>query len=183
MSLPGNTPRRPLVMSIRPMAPDDLPYVRAVWKESYKDAPTVDRMPWAMYKATVGKTIDELVGRSDVNLLGGYADNGKVIGWICYSPGRSISTVHWTHTRFKLDDDKCRRRGVMTDLILAADLGKRLAYTFRGPRRRVHHGGKDRSPDAVRHSGRGDTLDLSLVEWLRSRGVSAAFVPISEWLK
>lgn len=188
MTQPANTLAvDPPVLSLRSLAPDDHRYAAATWRESYKESsPQLLRAPWAMYKATVGKQLTELVASSQT--LGAYNDDGRVIGWIAYVPGRTISTVHWCHTRFKLEhpdghDEQCRRRGVMTLLLDAAGLGKRFAYTFRGPRRTIHHGSKDRSPDAPKNTIRGDTLDVALAESLRKRGVTAAYVAYEEWIR
>jgi hypothetical protein len=159
-------------MSIRPASPDDLAYVRSTWREGHKNSPGAERMRWPEFKATVGKQIDAVLASPGVQVLAAYADNGRVIGWLAYTPGRSVSTVHWAHTRFELDGEPCRRRGVMTALLDRAELGKRFAYTFRGARR----GGGARRP------GRGDPLDLTLAAWLRGRGVTAVYVPVEEFL-
>lgn len=160
-------------LAIRPIAPDDLRYVASSWKESHKDAPDVERLPWPVYKLTTCKQIDALLESRTVRTLAAYAGDGRIIGWIAYTPGKAISTVHWTYTRHKLGEEKCRRRGVMTMLLEAAELGQRFAYTFRGPRRN----------NGARRGGRGPSLDLELVTQLRDRGVTAVFVPLQEWLQ
>lgn len=185
-------------LAIRPLSPDDHRYAATTWRESFKESSSsLQRAPWAMYKATVGKQITGII--DTCSLLGAYAPDGRVVGWMAYSPGRSVSTVHWVTTRFTLHTpacprsqprsstdctckpEPCRRRGVMTMLFDAAELGKRIAFTHRGPRRVVHHGGKERSADAPRSSVHGPTADLAIVEWLRGRGVTAVFVPFEEW--
>jgi hypothetical protein len=159
-------PCRDLVVSIRSVKPDDLRFVGTSWKESHKDAPGPDRMPWSIYKQTTCKQIDALTDSQGTRILVAAVPDGRIAGWICYSPGKAISTVHWVYTRHKLDADKLRRRGVMTALLEAASLGKRFAYTFRGPRHR-----------------RSDTpTDERIVDWLRSRGVTAVYCPLAEWL-
>lgn len=189
MSEAANTPvsvDQPTLL-LRPLAPDDRRYAAATWRESFKESSsTLLRAPWSMYKATIGKQLGDLVTASQT--LGAYNEDGRVIGWIAYAPGRTISTVHWVHCRFKLTcpdghDEQCRRRGVMTLLLDAAELGKRFAYTHRGPRAHSHHGGKDRSLDAPKYTIRGDTLDIPIAESLRKRGVTAAFVPYEEWAR
>lgn len=160
----------PFTISIRAAIPDDIRFVVTSWKESYKDAPGVDRQPWPVYKQTACKQIDALVDKT--RTLVAVAPDGRIVGWICYSPGRAISTVHWAYTRHKLDEELCRRRGVMAALLDAAELGKRFAYTFRGPRRRSRS-----------RVGHGPSLDLPIVEWLRTLGITAVHVPLQEWLE
>ena len=162
----------PLVVSIRRGQDDDRRFIATSWKESHKDAPKMDRTPWPIYKQTTCKQIDALVDSTGTRLLVATVPDGRIAGWICYSPGKAISTVHWTYTRHTLDGEHLRRRGVMAALIDAAELGKRFAYTFRGPRRR--NGGST--------TGRGPSLDEPIVEWLRGRGVTAVYVPLVEWL-
>ena len=159
-----------LTISIRPMAYEDHGYVRSTWREGMKDAPAYERMPWSIYKQTAGATVAKLV--DEARLIGAYVPDGRIIGWLCMSPGRSVNTLHWMHTRFDLDGERCRRRGVMSALVEAAQLGKRIVYTFHGPRRR-------RSAD----DGRGRGLDAVLVDWLRDRGTTATHIHYQEWSK
>ena len=158
-------------LMIREPAPDDCRFIAQCWRESYKDAPQVERLPWSAYKQIACKTIDSLVDKS--TKLAAYWPDGRCVGFLVYQPGHRISTVHWVYTRFKLDEQKCRRRGVMTMLLDAAELGNRFIFTHRGPRRHV----------SARRAGKGDSLDVPLCAWLRTRGVSATYVPIEEWLK
>lgn len=156
-----------LTISIRPMSADDHGYARATWREGMKDAPAYERMPWSLYKQTAGATVAKLV--ADEQLLGAYVPDGRIIGWLCMTPGRTVNTLHWVHTRYELDGERCRRRGVMSALVDAAQLGKRIVYTFHGPRRRRVE------------AGRGPTLDVVLVDWLRDRGTVATHIPYQEW--
>ncbi len=165
-------PAESLSYELRRISPDDYAYVRATWREGHKSAPSCDRMPWSLYKQTIGKTIDGLVESDDVRLLGAYSSSNHVLGWIAYTPGSTVSTVHWTHTRFESDGEQMRRRGIMTQLFDAADLGRRVAYTFRSGRPRGKRDGSERL-----------SLDELLARWMRSRGVSAAYVDIREWLR
>lgn len=183
----------PLVVSIRRGQHDDRRFIGQSWKESYKDAPGHRRTPWRMYNQTTAKDIYELLEKPFVELLVAQESGGRIAGWIAFTRGKSISTLHWVFTRSLLHDQTCklawsrqakdpppctctpavlRRRGVMTALLEAADLGKRFAYTFRGPR--PHVGGK--------RGGGGVPMDDVLVAWLRGRGVTAVYVPLVEWL-
>lgn len=161
-----------LTLSIRDIAPDDLRYIADSWKESHKDSPETERMPWPLYKQTVCKQIDQLLAQSGVRVIAAYEHGGKIVSWLCYSPGKKISAVHWTYTRHALGDAKMRRRGAMSLLLDAADLGPRFVYTFRGPRR--NNGSK--------RKGVGDPLDVAIVAALRGRGITAVYVPLTEWL-
>lgn len=182
MSLPGNTERRPLYDRIHPLAHDDFGYAMTSWREAHKESSAaLLRMPWPAYKSLVGKQLAELLYADSTKTLAAYAPNGKVIGWIAYTPGRTVSAVHWCHTRYELGEDKCRRQGVMTALIDAASLGRRFVYTHKGPRPHVHRGGRHET----RRTGpaRGPSIDETIAEWLRGRGVTAAFVPFEEYAR
>lgn len=156
----------PLVIDIHPMTADDHAFVRHTWRESYKAAPKMEKLTWPAYKATTGKLIDQLIERPDVSLLGAYEAGHRIVGWLAYTPGRSISTLHYVYTRHELDGQQLRRRGVMTDLITAAGLGRRFVFTFHGPRRQ-----------------RGVPMDETLVEVARAKGVTATYAPIEEFLR
>ncbi|MGN6107244.1 MAG: hypothetical protein ACTHU0_19205 [Kofleriaceae bacterium] len=171
MSLPGNQ------LEIREMGPDDLAFVRATWRESYKHAPVVERMPWPAYRARICPVLYSLIERHDVSLIGAYDMDNRILGWLAWSPGRSISTVHWAYTRDHMGEEKLRRRGIMTTLLDAADLGPRFLYTHKGEHRRGG-GGADRRR---RYFPR--PLDEEVVDWLRSRGQIAVHEDIHEWLK
>lgn len=158
-------------LDIRLASADDHRFIAQCWKESHKDSPQMERLPWPVYKQLAGQTIEKLVANERV--IAAYWPDGRCVGFLVYSPGHRISTVHWVYTRFKLDEEKCRRRGVMTLLLDAAELGNRFVFTHRGPRRHV----------SARRAGRGEPLDVVLCEWLRGRGVSATYVPVEEWLK
>lgn len=175
MSAPGNTDPRPLVIELRQMAADDLPFVRATWRETHKMSPVVERWTYGKYKASAMPLIERLLASDDTRLLGAYVPDGRIAGWLAYTPGRSVSTIHWVLTRVDLDGDKLRRRGVMAALIDHADLGKRWAYTHRGPY--PHRNGSKRR-------GSGVPMDEQLAEWAqRTRGVQASYLPIEDWLR
>lgn len=149
---------------LRPVDPADRGYVRRTWFESHKTAPRYHRMTWPAFKATEGKAIEALIDHANVRLLGAYALDGKLLGWIAWSPGRSVSTLHYVYVRQLCGETHVRRQGIATALLLAAELGKRVVYTFEGPRRR------------------GMRMDEHLVAWARGRGVNATYVPVKEFL-
>lgn len=149
--------------------PADRGYVRFTWVESSHNSPRHHDVPWALYKQSVGKQIAELLGRSDVKLLGAYAPNAgpNLLGWIAYTPGRAVTTVHYVAVRQTLNGESMRRRKIATALLDAAQIGRRVVYTFQGVRRH-----RNLPP-----------MDIALVEWLRGKGIAATMVPIQEWLK
>jgi hypothetical protein len=157
-----------LVVHLRKPTDDaDRGYVRRSWLESYKYAPVQHRLPWPIYKQTAGKTIDALLDRSDVELVAAYEPTGKIVGWCAWTPGRAVSTLHWIYVRQAIDDVPMRRRGVATALLEAAQLGRAVVYTFLGARR---------------HRGL-PSLDVPLVAWAKSRGVTATYAPVEEFLR
>ncbi len=165
MTQPANTPL--LALDIRPVVdPADRGYVRFTWVESSHGSPRHHNIPWPIYKQSVGKQIASLIDRSDVNLLGAYEPGGFVVGWLAYTPGR-VSTVHYVATRADLKGEAMRHRGVATALLKAAELGKRIVYTFQGTRRH-----RNLPP-----------MDVALIEWARAQGVTATHVPLNEWLR
>jgi hypothetical protein len=143
----------------------DRPFVRSTWRESHKQSPKCDRMKWPAYKATHGRDIDEILAREDTKTLGAYDAEGRLLGWIAWTPGK-VPTLHYVYTRHDLDGVKLRRLGVATALLEAAQLGKRVAYT--------HHGSKRQ---------RGEPLDEMLVAWARAQGVTAFYVEAREFLR
>ena len=113
-------------LEIRALEVDDVVFVRDSWRESYKTAPQRRTMSWPAYKATYGRAIDRLLEREDVLILGAYSADGRVKGWIAWTPG-GVPTVHYVYVR-----DALRRLGVAGRLIRAAELGRRMVYSLRG---------------------------------------------------
>lgn len=154
------------------IADDAQGYIRGSWAEGYKLAPRMARLPWPVYKRTVAPALAAVLERPDTELL--IAERaGSIVGWIALSRGPRVDTVHWVHTRFRVgaEGELLRRRGIMTALFDAADLHRRIAYTFRGPEPR----GRDRHTNRL-------TADERIARWLASRGVTAAFVDIKDWI-
>ena len=159
-------------MIVQRVAPEDLGYVLFSWREGHKKSPDASRMPWAYYKATYAQRFAEILNDPSTVLLGGYED-GKLVGWIVVTPGKRVSTVHWIHVKHEMNGERTRRRGVMTRLLEAAELGTKFVYTLRARRDRAH------LPDGSITK----SLDESLVAALRDTGVTATYVPLKEWLK
>lgn len=187
----------PLPITIAPVRTADLAYCRSTWAESFKHSPDAGRMSWQIYKRHVVPQLQRILYRDDTEVLAAYL-GPDIAGWIAYVPGRRVSTVHWVYTRCAIWDhtrctqdgcrvdggrlshgvrcpghfdnlEKLRRRGVMTALVDAADLGDRIVYTHRGPR--------------PKHRGSVRTSDEWIVPWLRRRGINAAHMPWEEWNK
>lgn len=160
-------------MNIRRLDSDDYGYALFTWRESAKKAPGFDRMPWAYYKDAIVPAFARLLDTTASVTLGAYTRDDKLIGWLTMTPGKRVHTVHWVHVKHELDGERMRRRGVMTALLDAADLGSRFIYTLHARRDRA------RLPD----DSTTKSLDETLVAALRARGVTATYVPLKEWLK
>lgn len=164
MSQPANTP--PLEIEIRPLAVEDYPYIRHTWREAVKKVRKYDRMPWPLYKQTVGKVIDGILVRDDVAILAAYAGDGRVVGWVAYQQGPTVSTLLYVYTRFASGEVEWRRRGIASTLLEAAELGKRIVYCFHSSR--LH---------------RAASTEDVLLRMAEKRGVSATYVPVEEFVR
>ena len=154
-------------MIVRPLDKADYGYALFSWRESAKKAPGPDRLPWSYFKTTHGSAFEKILDSGTA--LGAYTNEGELVGWLVMTPGKRVHTVHWVYVKHEK-----RRRGVMTALLDAADLGSRFIYTLRARRHRAP------LPDG----GTTKSLDETLVASLRARGVTATFVPLlKEWLK
>ena len=187
--------RGPLPIVLRPARREDLAYCRGSWAEGYKHSPDNGRMSWRVYKQHVVPRLHATLYRDDTQALAAYL-GADIVGWPAYVPGQRVSTVHWIHTRFAVWDparctqdgcaiagnsvahgarcpghaqnlERLRRRGIMTALVDAAQLGDRIVYTHRGA--------------TPKHRGIRETSDEWICRWLRRRGINAAYVPMEEW--
>jgi hypothetical protein len=165
VSQPGNTP---LLVVVRRALPEDRPYVLSSWTEGYKLAPKMRDLSWAMYKQAVVPELTAVLDRSDVQVLVAIAPTAlNIVGWIAFTRGRRVSTVHWVHVRYRVGQgEKLRGRTVMRQLLDSAELGDRWAYTHRGP---------------YPKQGPRESADAGIARALAKRGVTAAFVPWKEW--
>jgi hypothetical protein len=159
-----------LPIAIRPAAEPDLAYCRSSWAEDYKLAGGNRKLPWSAYKRVVEPELRRVLSLPSTQIL--CADHGDaIVGWIAFARGARVSTVHWVRTRYSLSREpalQLRRRGIMTALLHAADLGDRIVYTHRGPLPR--HRSEERR-----------TSDEWISMWLSRRGVHAAFMSLMEW--
>lgn len=157
-------------IDIRPLDPNDYVYARACWRESHKQAPGVDRVPWAYYKHEYGQLFEDISTREITKMIAAYRGS-ELLGWLCMTPGKRVHTLHWVHVRHTDSaGNELRRRGLMGELFEAAQLGSRFIYTLRGRR-------LSRSKDGFK------SLDEPLVKWLASRDIVATYVPLLQWVK
>ncbi len=155
---------------VRALKDEDRGYVLASMRESHKQAPGNDRVPWSYFKASVGQDLARLINDPTTRLLGAYADDA-LLGYLIMTPGKRIATLHWIQTKHA--GGELRRRGIATALFDAANLGTRFVYTLRARR--------DRTKLANGTTTR--SLDESLVQTLAARGIAAVYEPLKEWLK
>lgn len=148
-------------VEIRPLDSRDAGFVRTTWRETHHQAPGKRRIPWAAYKATFGAQIDRLLDRDDVWILGAYDDSEKLCGWIAWSPGGRVATVHYVWVR-----RENQREGMALRLLKEAELGVSFVFTHRG----------------LRPRGQVDSLDVVLVAALAKRHITAAYVPAAKFL-
>jgi GNAT superfamily N-acetyltransferase len=152
----------------RPLDEADRGYALFSMREGHKKSPGCDRVPWSYYKNVWGGMFEKIFDDPKTRLLGAYTVEGPLAGWLVMMPGKRVHTLHWVHVKHKH-----RRQGLMTALLDAAELGPRFAYTLHARRDRVT------LPDNTKTK----SLDESLVFALRSRGVSATFIPLQEYIK
>lgn len=160
--------------TIRPLAETDRGFVVMSWRQGAKEAPTSARTPWHYFKATTGKLIGDLVNGADQRILAAYTDDNKILGWICYTPGKRTHTLHWVYVKHG-GDMLLRRKGLMMALLDSAHLGERFAYTMRA--RKTHE-----NDDQLRDGSKAKSFDMLLAEKLQERGINAAYVPLKEFL-
>lgn len=160
--------------TIRKLDDEDRGYALISWRESHKSAPGCDRVPWSFYKHEYGKLFSKILNDPASKLLGAYDDNGKLLGWLAMSPGRSVNTLHWIHVKYELDGEKLRRRGLMYALLEAAELGPRFIYTLRARREKLttDEGETTKTFDEI--------LARAL---LRDKAMVATYVALKEWVK
>ncbi len=101
-------------MIVRALDAADRGYCLFTWREGHKKSPGASRVPWSYYRDTFGYAFEKVLDDPTTRLLGAYTPEGKLIGWLAMTPGKRVSAVHWIHTKWELDGEPMRRRGVMT---------------------------------------------------------------------
>lgn len=155
----------PLAVHVTELAAEDVGYALASWREAHHQTPNVSRIPWPAYKQLYGQQFERILRDPGSLTLGAYTDD-ELVGFLAATPGKRVDVLHWVQVKFKnRSGEHIRRRGVMTALLEAAELGDRFVYTLRARR------------DGKR------TLDDILADKLAARGVVAVYSPFREWLK
>ena len=166
---------------IAPAPLEALPYIRATWCESYHRSKEHAHRRFRTWKRGTLSTIDRVLGDPATRILIARSPEVEterhgpaIVGWIVWSPGRSISTVHYIYVRHEVGGIEWRRRGIMTALVDAADLGRRIAYT--------HHG-EARVGSYWKPKNLPRPLDEEIAEWLHEQGVTSVYEPIERWFE
>lgn len=167
---PNVAPLPALDVIISPVTDRDIGYCLGSWREALMTAPGNRRIPKGAFRRAITPQLTNIINASEILCA---TVDGVIVGWIAFQRGRFVNACHWVHTRYEdADGAPLRRRGIMSALFDAADLGERFLYT--------HRGGKPRHPhlEDKRH-----TTDEIVRRWLARRGVTAVYVPYQEWIK
>ncbi len=162
-------------MNIRPLDDADRGYALASMRESHKQSPGCDRIPWNYYKATWGALLSKLINDPVTVLWGAYDESNeqKLVGYLIMTPGKRTQVLHWVQVKYELDGVRMRRRGVMEALLDRAQLGTRFVYTLKARR--------DAKP--LPDGSMSKSFDETLAAALRARGQTPAYVSLKEYLK
>jgi hypothetical protein len=181
-----------LPIMIRDVREADIPRARGTFSEGHKNAPANKSMPWRHYKRFVVPELDRVLRDPSTDLVGAYL-NLELVGWIAFSRGERVDTIHWVSTSYwvpvlssactgcadahrhtgacplaRANRTELRHRGVMTALLDAVEPKERLVYTHKGALHEYRSDGK--------------TMDERLLPWLAARGHKIAYVPWEEWI-
>lgn len=151
---------------------DDRDYIAKSWLDSYHRARGNHRLPADAYYPRHRPTVERILAAPSTRALVALTPADRVIGWIVWTPSRYIPAVHYALVRHNLDGEEWRRRGVLTALLAAAELGDQFVYTHAGEYRR---GGRWKRHHWPR------PLDEEIAAALARRGVSATFQAYREW--
>lgn len=117
-----------MTSTIRPMSADDRPYVLETWRRSMQQKSRKNQRDVSHSRANRAR--ERLADEHRV-LVASVAD-GSIIGWICYTPLRSSSVVHYLYVRASFRaHTKNHDSRVSRDLMEAAgvDLAKPVLAT------------------------------------------------------
>jgi hypothetical protein len=173
-----------VAIRLAPPAPDDLPYIRKTWLDSFHAAPGNHRQRFRDWKhrpaATIARLLEDpttqvLVARDpDARLIRDGVDLGPaIIGWTVWTPGRGVTTIHYVYVRHAVDGVQWRRRGVMTALFDAIGMERVVRYTHQGEYKLGTH---------WKRTNRPRPLDEEIKDWLKGRGVTAVYEPVEEFM-
>jgi hypothetical protein len=167
---PNLAPQLELAVTIAPVTEDEVGYCLGSWREALMTTPENRRVPKGIFRRSITPQLTDILNASEV--LTAHVD-GAIAGWIAFQRGPRVSACHWVHTRYESRDGMpLRRRGIMTALLEAADLGPRFLYTHRGS-----------LPRHPRPEDKRTTTDEIVRRWLAKRGVTAVHVPYQEWIR
>jgi hypothetical protein len=167
------------------MSEADRGYIVRTWTDSFHRARANYKLPLGVWKHRQRAAIERVLALPGTRVLVAHhstphvyqdgRDAGpSVLGWIVWTTGQGWPTVHYAYTRHALGGVEWRRRGVLSELVEAAELGRRVVYTHRGESARG-------SLKARQHYPRG--LDEEIADWARGNGVAVAYVPLEEWIR
>ena len=65
-------------VAVRALDADDFGYALSSWRESHKQAPGVDRLPWPYYRAEWGEKFRAIINDPGTLLLGAYSPTAEL---------------------------------------------------------------------------------------------------------
>ena len=163
----------------------DRGYVVRTWTDSFHRAEENYELTFKLWKPYQRAAIDHVLALPMTRVLVAHHDTARatsrdgadlgpaVLGWLVWTTGRGWPTVHYAYTRHALGDVDWRRRGVMSELVDAAELGSRVVYTHKGEHARGSLRARSYYPRP---------LDEEVAAWARRRGMAVAYVPLEEWI-
>lgn len=158
--------------TVKPLKAEDRGFVLTTMREGVKQNPSYDRVPWSYMKATIGVELANIINDDATKILGAYTPEGLLLGWVCASPSKRVTVVHWVYTRFEHKGERLRRRGIMLALLEDVADNKPIVYTLRARR----------CNDVLANGEKAKSLDNVLAEQLLARGITTSYVSLKEWL-
>lgn len=161
----------------------DRGYVIREWTDGVHRTRSNFKKPFRFWKPVWREQIQRVLKMPATRVLVAHHDTARVqrdgadagpacLGFLVWTTGRGWPAIHYAFTRHALDGVSWRRRGVMTELVDAAGLGKRVQFTQEGEFMRGSNRQRHPAP-----------MHEPVVAWARRQGMSVAYVPIEEWLR
>ena len=75
-------------VTVRALDTDDFGYALSSWRESHKQAPGVDRVPWPYYRSEWGEKFRAIINDPGTLMLGAYTEDDHLAGWLAATPGK-----------------------------------------------------------------------------------------------
>jgi hypothetical protein len=163
----------------------DRGYVIREWTDGIHATKGNHKKPFRFWKPVWREQITRVLDMPETRTLVAHHDTERLmrdgsdlgptcLGFLVWTPGnagRGWPAIHYAFTRHSVGGVPWRRRGVLSALVDAAELGPRVQYTQHGEHRR---NGRQLSPVPMHEP---------IVEWLRGKGMAVAYTPIEEWLR